>query len=578
MYMRRSIFKAKLIGTAALLVSAPLAALAQTAGIPTDTLSRPGLAAPALPDYRPAKKNLLPPPPAATPAPERPGGVGFVLRDVRLAGVTAAPTAELQAVARPWLGRTVDAGDLEDLRRALTEVYVRHGYVNSGFALPDQTVADGVVVMQAIEGRLTAVEAQGAPRLSPDYVARRLQRGVGTPLSIDELRESLEILLQDPVIERLDARLRPGLRPGEGVLGVTVAEKPLVDTALTLSNSRSPSVGSYEGRGDIILRNVAGLGDITSLRFARTRGLSDLAAAVEVPVTSADTRLRFSVEGTRSLVTERPFSVLDIQTDSTTVEFGVTQPVWRTASQNLTLGLTLARREVITRLLDERFSFSNESDNGRSGVTALRFSQNWTDRGVTQVVAARSTFSLGLDALDSTVKAGAPDSRFTSWLGQAQYARRLGDDGAQMLLRADVQLTNDPLPGIEQYAIGGMASVRGYRENLLVRDNAVVASVEFRQPVAHLALDDSADAATGGAAVGAVQAAVFADWGRGFNHDRDTPTPGSIGSVGVGVLWRPTAWSQLQAYYGRALRKVETGRDETTLEDRGVHFRLVLNP
>lgn len=567
------LFSAAALGAACGLFWGISAVGAQTAAT---VLPRPITPPPALPAY--ARPEPALPPPVGAPFVAAPSGAArFVLRDVELIGVTVVPTEALRATARPYIGQAVTAADLESLRRALSEVYVRHGYINSGFTLPDQTVHDGVVRMTAIEGRLSEILPQGESRLVPAYVADRLRRRVPDPLLMTDLREALEILLQDPVIERVDARLSPGARPGESVLTAKVVDKPMVETAFTFADNRSPSQGSYEGRSEATLRNLSGYGEVTTLRFGRGRGLTDAAAAVEIPLSASDARLRLSVESLRARVVEKPFSILDIQTATTSYEIGVTQPVWRTAGQELTLGLALNRREAISRLLDEKFSFSAEADNGVNRVTALRFSQTWTDRGVSRVLAARSTFSFGLDALGSTVKAGAPDSRFIAWLGQAQAAQRLDDDGTQLIMRLEGQFADNPLPGIEQYALGGMGSVRGYRENLAARDNAVVASVEVRRPIFNLALDDSSALAADGSPVGTVQAAAFADWGRGFNSDRDTPSPGSISAVGVGALWRPTAWAQAQLYYGRALRKADTGRD-TTLQDRGVHFRLTFTP
>ena len=54
---------------------------------------------------------------------------------------------------------------------------------------------------------------------------------------------------------------------------------------------------------------------------------------------------------------------------------------------------------------------------------------------------------------------------FFSWLGQAQLARRLETLSAQVIGRVDLQLANDRLFPLEQFAVGGRYSVRGYREN-----------------------------------------------------------------------------------------------------------------
>ena len=53
----------------------------------------------------------------------------------------------------------------------------------------------------------------------------------------------------------------------------------------------------------------------------------------------------------------------------------------------------------------------------------------------------------------------------------------------QILFRTDLQVTGDALFPIEQIAVGGVETVRGYRENQLVRDSGVITSLEVRVPL-----------------------------------------------------------------------------------------------
>ncbi|HYD64187.1 ShlB/FhaC/HecB family hemolysin secretion/activation protein [Azospirillum sp.] len=538
---------------------------------PAETLpaERPGDARPALPGFaRPQPFELPPPPPSERP-PAIAGEPRVRVTELRVVGNTALPTDELRATAAPYLGRDMGAAELEELRRALTALYVRRGFINSGVVLPDQTVRDGIVTMQVVEGRLTAIEVSGLERMAPAYVVRRLERRAGPPLDIDSLREGVEVLLQDPLVDRLDARLAPGLRPGEGVLALGVREAPLLGGGVTISNDRSPTTGGTGARGDLGLRNLSGWGDQSWFRLARTRGTTELGAAVEMPVTAADTRVRLAVDSIKARVVEAPFSALDIVSKTRTLEAGISQPVHRTATEAATLDLTFAHRRSENWLLGEPFSFSAEAENGATTVSVLRAAQSWTTRGTDTVLAARSTFSVGLPVMGATRKEGAADGRFAAWLGQVQFARRFGDGGVQLVLRGDVQLASDALPTIERFAVGGLASVRGYRENLMVRDNALVGSVELRVPVAHAALAD------GGGDTGAVQVAAFADAGRAWNRRGDAAGPGSVWSVGTGVLWAPLPGASVVVYYGHGLRDVDLPGPRS-LQDRGVHFRITL--
>ena len=154
-----------------------------------------------------------------------------------------------------------------------------------------------------------------------------------------------------------------------------------------------------------------------------------------------------------------------------------------------------------------------------------------------------------------------------AWLAQAQWVQRLGALGGHAIVRMDVQRANDTLPGHEKYSLGGVDSVRGYRKDLLVRDNGWLASAEYRHPVGHLPWSGGA----GATGEGAVHLAVFVDVGRAWN--RADPAGGTrIYSIGPGVRWEPVAGMDLQAYYGKALKDVST--PTRTTQDRGLHLRF----
>ena len=104
----------------------------------------------------------------------------------------------------------------------------------------------------------------------------------------------------------------------------------------------------------------------------------------------------------------------------------MTHPVYRTVSSRLKLGLEFAHRESETFLLGVPFSFSPGPVNGLSKVRVLRFVQDWIERTRDQVVAVRSSFNKGLDIFGATDNPSPTQGgSFFSWLGQAQWVRRV---------------------------------------------------------------------------------------------------------------------------------------------------------
>ena len=540
-------------------------------------IERPGDRRKPLPEFapEPAQPEFVLPP-VAPPPKERvrpPPGLRIFVRRFELTGNTVFSVAELRQLTAPYEGREITSEELEELRQALTLHYVNAGYVNSGVIIPDQDVVEGVVTIDIIEGELTEVSVAGSGRLRPEYITSRIRLGAGRPLNVIALQERLQILLQDPLIERITAKLGPGLRLGESELKVDVKRGRPYALGFAVANDRSPSIGAIRGEAQGIVRNLTGWGDTLMASVGGSEGLLDGKASFTLPVTSRDTTLNLSFEKNRSDVVEEPFDDIDIESESDTYAVTLRHPFYRTPTREFSLGLTLARRSSETLLLGRPFSFSPGVRDGKSDVTVIRFSQEWIDRDQNQVIAARSVFSFGIDAFGATNNPSGPDGEFMAWLGQFQWARRVGLDighGASLLVfRADAQLTNVSLLPLEQFAVGGADIVRGYRENQLVRDKGVVLSLEGRIPILRLPIPGLSSAPEDGI----VQLAAFVDYGRAWNEASPNPEIKKIYSVGAGIRWSLTRRIHAQLYFGQALKDVPDPADRD-LQDFGIHFRI----
>jgi hemolysin activation/secretion protein len=563
------------LSVSALVQGSPHAVAQERLGV--EPPQRPGPVEPTLPPA-PAPPPLSRPtlPPVLPPAPEEgdrlPVPRVFV-RQILVTGSTVFSEAELGAVTQDYVNRTVTSEDLEALRVALTRLYVNAGYINSGAILPDQTVTEGIIRFQIIEGALTTVTVDGTRWFRDSYVRQRLAVGLTPPLQIDTLQQRLQLLQQDDRIARLDAELRPGVQLGESELYVRVQEQVPFLVAMEVNNYQSPSVGAEQGLLTVAHRNLTGSGDILSVTYGYSAGLHPkLDASYTLPLTVRDTTVSLRYQRNNSSVVEAQFAPLNITSQSAISTIALRQPFYRTLQQEFALALSGEYLWSQTSLLGEPFAFSPGTEGGKMVDTALRLTAEWLDRTPQQVFTLRSRFSVGIDALGATIHGDpqVPDGRFFAWLGQVQWGRQLGGRGVQLFARLDVQLTADPLPPLEQMAVGGRFSVRGYLENMLVRDNGVSGSLEARLPLVRN---------TPWAEV--VQVIPFVDTGWSWNQRIATPAPKTLASLGVGMRWTKS-WSlatvplrtQVEVFWGYRLVARETAGGG--LQDKGLEFQVAV--
>jgi hemolysin activation/secretion protein len=519
-------------------------------------------------------------PPLSTPPDKEhrlPGDVRVLVRSFKFEGNTAYTAAELAKVTAGFTNREISSEELEEARRAVTVYYISHGYINSGAIIPDQDPSKGVITIRVIEGRLSSIELHGNKWLRDGYLNGQLERWSDAPLNVNELKDGLQLLRQNPNIRQINAELKPGAKPGESILDARVLDQQPFRVGFQVDNQRPPSVGAEQIWLLASDLNLTGHSDPLELRYGiANSGAKDggwefsewdnIEGSYLLPLNRFQTSLGVYGSKLNTSLIEEPFPALLI--DSETIGYGVSlrQPVFQTANREAAVSIAFDRRRNHTTLLGEPFNISPGAVDGTMVASVLRVSQEWIDRGQNHVLAIRSTFNIGLDVLDSTDNrvAGDPNGTFFSWLGQAQYLRRLFNTQNQLVLRLTGQWTDEPLFALEQLSVGGMETVRGYRENQLVRDRGVVSSIEFRVPV----LFDKTGA-------GIVYLAPFFDFGGGWN-EVDSPSPTTIYSTGIGILINPNRHINAQLYWGHRLRDVDTPDDKDP-QDLGLHFRVNLD-
>ena len=404
-----------------------------------------------------------------------------VIKNVSFKGNTVISDSALANVAESFLARPVEMTDLEELRIRLTRLYTDQGYVNSGAILPAQQVDNGQIEYQIVEGTLESVNIEGAGRLRNDYIASRVLKNAASPFNTKTLESNFRELLDNPLIERMDGEL--SALPGQGTSALNLKIKRATPYNFTVegNNHASPSLGAEQIRLSGLVRNISGFGDALSVTAVSSDSRTSLSTGYSVPLNSNDTTLTIQVSASDSGVIEEPLDTIDIESSTEGVDLSLSHPLRSSLQKRLAVGVGLAVRKNQNLLAGEPFPFSTGEVDGASKVSVLRTWQDYVRRKGAAVLAARSTFKLGLDAFGATQHNDSrPDGQFISWQAQLQYARRYLEDRAQLLLKMDAQVANHELLPLERFSIGGANSVRGYRENEVVRDQAVFVSAEYR--------------------------------------------------------------------------------------------------
>ncbi|MBD2535444.1 ShlB/FhaC/HecB family hemolysin secretion/activation protein [Nostoc flagelliforme FACHB-838] len=491
--------------------------------------------------------------------------VKIKVQGFRFQGNTVFNNQELEKVLSDFVGQEITFTDLSKISDKITDYYVEQGYINSGAYIgvaENQSLEayNAIVTVSIVEGQIEKINIVGGQRLH-NYIRARIPQPI---LNNQRLLSTLQLLQQDPLIEKITASLKEGAKPSQAILDINVQPRQEFNINIGLDNYRSPVIGTFQRRIDISHNNLLGLGDGLSISYRNTDGSNAIALGYSVPVNSNNGTIRFLYANITNNIIEQPLNSLDIVADALAYEISFRQPLIQQASANsaqeLALGLTVSRLESESSLQNTPFPISAGTDaSGRTRIFALRFFQDWSNRSLTEALFARSTLSLGLDAMDSTINAIPPDGQFFSWVGEALWLKRLGNSNTSVAIRSRLQLADRPLPAFEQISLGGISTVRGYRQDTFISDNGFLLSTELRISAWETTTQE-------------LQVIPFIDFGTSWNNSSDTFSPSSsLTSIGLALQYRSDRFNA-RLDWGIPLNEINS--NSNTWQENGIYFSL----
>lgn len=418
---------------------------------------------------------------ALPPAPGRvsSGGPSITLNAIKLAGVTAFEPAELVALVSGAYGQTLDYAALRQLADQIAAFYRQHGFPFVNTFVPPQTVQDGVVTIEVVEGRYGVVAARGPERLS------RHAQPFLAPLKSGELIESPQLerallLLGDQPGIKISPYVEPGRALGVGDLRVSVRPGERWGASLGVDNNGSRYTGQYRLIGGIEINGPLMFGDKLSIDgVVSDRRLWLGSAAYELPLGHDGLRLRLNYIHTEYNLGDE-FASLQAFGLAHILGADIEYPIMRRQAANLRLQLGGQQK-----WLRNRYAAVGLSDNESSLAyhATLRFDRR--DKllgggvfyGAASWVHGKLTLDPTLQLADALTaqKAGV----FNKWTLDVARLQRL-PLGFGLYNRFSGQWSDRNLESSERLSLGGADGVRAYPVGEGVGDTGWLTQSELR--------------------------------------------------------------------------------------------------
>jgi hemolysin activation/secretion protein len=509
--------------------------------------------------------DLLPP----VPAPSEPAASEGIdkLEGLEFVGNRALPSRSLQALAAPFLGRPMSAAQVESLRQSLTRQYTDRGYINSGALIDSEGPhRAGVLRFRIVEGHIAEVRVHGLKGLHAAYVINRLRGGKGEIFNVNRLRERFQRLLDDPLFARLNCRILPGAKLGEAILEVDVERARSYGASAALNNYRPPSIEEKGYNVSGIVRDLVGWGDALDANLSGPIGEGGglgYGAGWQVPLNRFYTSLGVRASVADSVVTEQPLESLEIKSRIERDEIKLTQPLWATLTQQFNVAASAAYEKNTTSLDGVAFSFLPGAIQGLTRAVTERLAPDYSIRTQDQYLGLRLTLlhATLLDQSSSPAAFSQPDHEYLVWTGQLHHVFELTRAHLEIETRATVQWTHSHISDLHALEVGGVDSVRGFRENEILLSNVHNVNLDLHW----LALPPGSSLRPG------LTLGPFFDWANGHDVGQPVTTFSSAGGA-VRVVW-PHVQFDL-AVGARLIRPGFVAGQHGSWQDDGVHVQL----
>jgi hemolysin activation/secretion protein len=407
----------------------------------------------------------------------------FDILEYRVLHNTVLTRRQIESAVYPHLGPRRTLQDAQAARAQLERAYRDAGYSTVYVDIPEQSVSDGVVRLQVTEGRLGHVRVSGTRYFRNRSILAELpslQQGK-VPLFPDLQADVARLNRATP-----DLKIAPVLRPGAAPATVDVELKAKDDLPLhggvEVNNRYTPDTSHTRLVFNLGYANLLQSYQSLSLQYqtapARTHDTTVLAATYAAPLDSAGDSL----------------SLLAIKTDSDVATVGTLSVLGKGHIYGARLSRPLPAFGSYYSSLTVGSDFKKFDQNvlltGGAGLqTPIRYI-NWLVVYGASLAGpkANASFDLDLNFGIRGLENGAAEFENNRYLARPNYtylrSTLLADRallwGSRVALRVSTQYTTEPLISNEQFALGGLDSVRGYLEAQALGDMGASGSLELR--------------------------------------------------------------------------------------------------
>lgn len=484
---------------------------------------------------------------------------GVYINTIEVAPSSVLSKEEINNVIKPLVGRNVFISDIQKAIDDINNLYAEKGFVTAKAFLPEQTVQNGRIYIELVESKVGNISVAENRYTRSKYITDRIPQKEGELFDIVELEKDILDFNRYNEGVKLSANLKAGEESGTTDIEITADEKFPFHLVGIMDNAGRYQTGRLRGGAMIYADSLFHNRDKLSIGSYFSGGAISPFADYNIPVNKKDGRVGFMYSSTFAKIKYGPYSDLDLKSKSYIYSLYYSQPLIRKPGLELKSYTSLNYKRARTSIFDDMIGL------GVDEITSVDAALNLRKDTKYGIWYANQGVSYAFPAFDSQ----------SSYVKINGGAVRLHDfsHGVIGQLRTNYQVipNNKHIPYLDQFQTGGLATVRGYQEGIIMGKNGYFASAELMFPLLPREIN-------GHSFVGKyVKGAIFADHAGVFPTANEDVYGGSyfLASLGMGLRVQLPGDLSARLYWGYPL---VNNRYETDRKYGRFHFELTMEP
>lgn len=399
---------------------------------------------------------------------EKPDAEKVYIKAVKISESKVFTDFELQNFLDPIIDKKITFEDLQDVIDSINFAYATRGFVTAKAYVPPQTLSNNIIKISLLEGTVGDLSISNNKYTSSSFIEKRLPVKEGDVLQIVELEKSLvKFNKYNPGI-RLNAKLVKGQKLGTTDIKVVAQEKFPFRVMGLMDNAGRHTIGELRGGMMLYSDSLFKQRDKLTIGSYVSRHSVTPFADYNIPVNKYDGRVGFLFSNSYSEIARGPYKIFDISSRSFNYSLYYTHPLIRKNKFEL-ISYTAANYKQGTTSF---FGYEINKDQVTSFETALN-ARYETKRGIWY--ATQGVYH-AFPIFDK-------NSNYFKYTGNIVRLHDFGHGIVGQFKGMYQYSPDDVMPYIDQFQAGGIATVRGYSEGLLIGRTGYLLSAELMFPI-----------------------------------------------------------------------------------------------